>query len=142
MAYISGMKQLSKHLNNLANTQAIAEAMGKGVAMVEADAKENCPVQTGELKRSITSRVEQEPTLIQGEIFTDKEYGIYVHQGTGIYAVNGDGRQTPWSYQDSDGNWHTTLGQHPNPFLERALDNNKEKILTNIKETIRREIKK
>lgn len=140
MAYIDGMKKLNQRLYKLAEGKAVADAMGKCLALVEGESKENCPVQTGELRRSITSRMKQEPTLIQGEVFSDKEYAIYTHQGTGIYAENGDGRDTPWSYQDADGNWHTTLGQHPNPFMERALDENKEKCLQYIKDSIRREI--
>ena len=35
--------------------------------------------------------------------------------------MNGDGRKdVPWHYQDEEGNWHTTSGQKPNPFLTRA----------------------
>ena len=140
MEAIIGLNKLNKKLANLTSVQTAEKAMTTSVLLLERDAKEECPVDTGALRRSITSRMKQEPTLIQGEVFSDKEYAVYVHQGTGIYAENGDGRDTPWSYQDADGNWHTTLGQHPNPFMERALDENKEKCLQYIKDSIRREI--
>lgn len=75
-------------------------------------------------------------------MFTDKEYAPYVHQGTGLFAENGDGRKdVPWHYQDADGNWHSTSGQKPNPFLERALDENKDKCLDYIKESVKGDTK-
>ena len=42
-------------------------------------------------------------------------------EGTGKYSKNGNGRQEPWVYKDRQGNWHTTEGMKPNPFLEDAL---------------------
>lgn len=142
MAYIDGMKKLNQRLYKLANGDAVAQAMGKCVALVEGESKKNCPVQTGELRRSISSRVTQEPTLVQGVVFSDKEYAPYVHQGTGLFAKNGDGRKdVPWHYQDADGNWHSTSGQKPNPFMERALDDNKEKCLDYIKESVKGDTK-
>lgn len=137
MAHIDGMKRLNQRLQELANGDSVKRAMGKCVAQVERTSKENCPVQTGELKRSISSRVTQEPNLVQGVVYTNKEYAPYVHQGTGLFAVNGDGRKdVPWHYQDEEGNWHSTSGQRPNPFLEKALDENKEQCLEYIKESI------
>ena len=112
--------------------------MGKCCALVEKESKENCPKGTGELRRSIDSRVVEEPNMIQGVIFSDKEYAPYVHQGTGLFAMNGDGRKdVPWSYQDDNGNWHSTVGQHPQPFMEKALDANKDKCLDYIKQSIK-----
>ena len=67
--------------------------------MVEAQAKVNCPVDDGQLRQSIGSEVKGNI----GAIGTNVEYAPYVHQGTGIYAVNGDGRKTRWKYQDAKG---------------------------------------
>ena len=61
--------------------------------------------------------------------------------GTGIYAVNGDGRKDRWSYQDAEGKWHSTIGQKPQPFLERALDNNRDKINKIFEDEIKRVLK-
>ena len=36
----------------------------------------------------------------------------------------------------ADGNWHTTKGQKPQPFLEEALNNKKQEILELVKESI------
>ena len=53
-----------------------------------------------------------------------------------LFAENGNGRQTPWKYQDDDGNWHTTKGQHPQPFMRPALSENKQNILRVVKKVV------
>lgn len=58
--------------------------------------------------------------------------------GTGLFAVNGDGRKTPWAYQDAKGNFHYTHGQQPQPFLRPALWENEERV----KDIILKEIAK
>ena len=84
----------------------------------EGYAKKLAPVDTGNLRNSITHMVdEQEPAAIIG---TDSEYGAYVELGTGIYAEGGGGRPTPWVYQDTKGNWHYTRGNKAQPFLKPA----------------------
>lgn len=98
--------------------------------LVEAEAREKCPVDTGILKASITSWTDDNSAYIG----TNMKYGVYVHEGTGIYAENG--RKTPWRYKTPDGNWHTTKGQEPQPFLEEALNDKKQEILELVKESI------
>ena len=77
-----------------------------------------------------------------GYVGTNVDYAPYLHQGTGIYAVNGDGRKTPWSWQDEEGNWHRTVGQPPQPFLENALDESKEEIINIFQEEIQNQIRR
>lgn len=83
----------------------------------EGYAKLLCPVDTGNLRNSITYLV------VVGEvkvyIGTNSEYGAYVELGTGIYYAGG--RQTPWVYQDEKGNWHLTQGQRAQPYLKPAV---------------------
>ena len=86
--------------------------------VAEGYAKKLAPVDTGNLRDSITHMVdEQEPAAIIG---TDSEYGAYVELGTGIYVEGGGGRPTPWVYQDAKGNWHYTRGNKAQPFLKPA----------------------
>ena len=115
--------------------QSGKSALAKACAFIEGEAKMAAPKgRTGELARSITSKVEEEPGGIVGTVFTPLEYAPYVEYGTGLFA-EGQGRlDVPWSYQDDEGDWHTTYGQHPHPYLRPALINNKEKILGIIKE--------
>jgi HK97 gp10 family phage protein len=110
-------------------------AMGKACAVVERAAKEKAPKGTGELRRSITSRVDAKNGSVEGIIFTPLEYAPYVEFGTGLFAENGNGRKdVPWHYQDDEGNWHTTSGQHPQPFMRPAINENRTKILRILKE--------
>lgn len=121
---VLGLDHLQNKLSLLSSLDISSILMQAGLA-VEAEAKELCPIDDGTLRASIKAEKVDDKTVKVG---TNVEYAVYVHQGTGIYAKNGDGRQEPWSYVDAEGNWHTTKGQHPNPFLERALDNKKKEI--------------
>lgn len=97
---------------------ALLRGLEKCGLVAEGYAKKMCPVDTGNLRNSITHVVdEQEPAAIIG---TDSEYGAYVELGTGIYAEGGGGRPTPWVYQDAKGNWHYTRGNKAQPFLKPA----------------------
>ena len=95
------------------------------------EVKNECPVDTGALKNSITYDIEEGNNTVTGIITAGEPYCSYVMYGTGIHAKNGKGRNTPWTYQDSNGNWHYTFGQHANNFFEKAK-NNKEEELENI----------
>ena len=95
------------------------------------EVKNECPVDTGALQNSITYDIEEGNNKATGIITGGEPYCWYVLYGTGIHAKNGKGRNTPWPYQDSKGNWHYTFGQEPNNFFEKAK-NNKEEELKNI----------
>lgn len=124
-------------LDNLVDEQALERAMGQACALVERSAKEKAPKDTGALRRSITSEVSREGGQIVGKVFTPLEYAPYVEYGTGLFAVNGDGRKdVPWSYQDDKGEWHTTSGQRPQPFMGPALDENREEIVRRLGEAV------
>lgn len=89
----------------------------------ESYAKDLVPVDTGNLRNSITHEViTSEPSVIIG---TNNEYAAYVELGTGEYAEGGGGRPTPWVYQDDKGNWHHTHGQRAQPYLRPALADHK-----------------
>lgn len=130
---VIGLQGLINKLDKLSNVAA-DNALEKACLMVEAEAKKECPVDDGQLRQSITYEIDG----LVGAVGTNVEYAPYVHQGTGIYAVNGDGRKDRWSYQDEKGNWHSTIGQQPQPFLERGLDNKREDIIKEFQKEIRR----
>lgn len=109
---------------------ALLQAMEKACLIVEADAKQKCPVDDGTLRQSITHEIEGDKTGCTGGMGTNMEYGPYVEKGTGLYNVDGQGRQNvPWKYQDVTGQWHSTKGMKPHPFLQPAVDDNKDKIV-------------
>ena len=129
-----GLDEILESLDKLADTQQLNDTMGQVCALVERDAKQNAPKDTGTLARSIQSKVENNNGSIQGVVFTPLEYAPYVEFGTGLFAESGGRTDVPWSYQDDEGNWHTTKGQRPQPYMRPAIDNNREKIVRMIKE--------
>lgn len=123
---IEGLEAVITELDELVDQQKLEQSLGKACALIERSAKQKCPKDTGALRRSITSKVEGNV----GIVYTPLEYAPYVEYGTGLFAANGNGRKdVPWRYQDDNGNWHTTSGQHPQPYMRPALLENREKIL-------------
>ena len=134
---LEGMEEIKKLLEETKDTSGFKTAMGKACAKVERSAKEKAPKGTGELRRSITSEVDTSNESIIGRIFTPLEYAPYVEFGTGLFAEDGNGRKdVPWHYKDDEGNWHTTSGQKPQPFMRPALNENREEIIRILKEGI------
>jgi HK97 gp10 family phage protein len=132
---VEGLEAIVDKIDDLVDEQDLIMAMGKACAVVERAAKEKAPKGTGELRRSITSRVDAKNGSVEGIIFTPLEYAPYVEFGTGLFAENGNGRKdVSWHYQDDEGNWHTTSGQHPQPFMRPAINENRTKILRILKE--------
>lgn len=104
---------------------ALLRGLEKCGLVAEGYAKKLCPVDTGNLRNSITYMIdEQEPAAIIGSnnsyAGSNNSYAAYVELGTGIYAEGGGGRPTPWVYQDAKGNWHYTRGNKAQPFLKPA----------------------
>lgn len=125
-----GIKDIEKSLDNIADTSNIAAALSKACALVERTAKQNAPKGNGALRNSITSTVEGD----KGIVYTPLEYAPYVEYGTGLFAEGGNGRKdVPWSYQDEKGEWHTTEGMQPHPFLRPALEDNRAEIVRLLK---------
>lgn len=83
----------------------------------EGYAKEYCPVDTGELRNSISHKVDT--SELSAYIGTNSDHGAPVELGTGKYYPGG--RPTPWVYQDAKGNWHMTNGQRAQPYLKPAV---------------------
>ena len=116
----------------------IEKSVEKGAMKRANDAKARCPVDTGALRASIQTDAEWEGNICMGIIGTNVEYAAMVEYGTGIYATNGDGRRTPWVYKDGRGNWHTTSGQKPQPYMYPALYAQKDKVLAEIARDVKR----
>jgi HK97 gp10 family phage protein len=129
---IEGLLGKLDHISQI----SLDKAIDKACFIVENAAKDAAPVDTGILRRSITHEVEDGV----GYIGTNVEYAPYIEFGTGVFAAAGDGRKQRWSYQTADGQWHSTIGQHPQPFLQPALDNNRIQVLEAIRDYYKEEI--
>lgn len=135
MIELEGLENITKKLEKLEDKTAVKQALGQACALVERDAKKKAPKGNGTLRRSITSDVNGD----RGIVFTPLEYAPYVEYGTGLFAEGGNGRtfDLPWSYQDDEGNWHSTSGMKPHPFMRPALYENREKIIQILKDGLK-----
>lgn len=132
-----GLDKILDALEDIGDPQTMAIALGKACALVERAAKQKAPKDTGELRRSITSRVDTLGDEVVGVVYTPLEYAPYIEYGTGIFAENGGRQDVPWHYKDDKGEWHTTSGQHPQPFMRPAFNENREQILRIFKEALK-----
>lgn len=136
MIRFEGLEEVIDTLDSLIDGSKLEAALGQACALVEASAKQKAPKDTGELRRSITSKIEQQGDDWVGVVYTPLEYAPYVEYGTGLFAVEGGRADVPWSYQNDKGEWISTSGQKPQPYLRPALDENREEILRILAEVI------
>jgi HK97 gp10 family phage protein len=148
---IQGIEALIKKLESLGvNTTPILAVAARDAMRdrVETRIKVKCPVDTGNLRASYNTQIMKETdTEIVVTTGSNKKYAPYMEYGTGIYAEDGSGRQTPWAYyyegHKGDGpglRW--TRGAHPQPHVRPAWEEGKEKLLGDIANRLRKEMKK
>ncbi len=136
MAQIENLDKLISKLGKISKMD-LQQALNKACLIVENEAKMRCPVDDGQLRQSITHEVDNN----EGYVGTNVEYAPYVEIGTGLFSSKGTGRKdVPWVYQDAEGKWWTTVGQKPQPFLQPALDNNRNEIIKLFQEEIQKEV--
>jgi HK97 gp10 family phage protein len=121
MGYKSNAKNVTNAIEDWENNAL--EAIGM---FVVGEATMRCPSDTGNLRSSIRHVVNKSNKSVV--IGTNVEYAVYVEKGTGIYAKDGNGRQTPWFYVDDKGEGHFTHGSKPQPYLTPAAEDNINKI--------------
>jgi len=124
----------------------LINAFQDALFQIQAYVQEEVPIgKTGNLRRAINaSNVLYKGGILSGYVFIDPSgleganYGIYVHEGTGIYGIKG----IPFVVKASRAkalsfNWNgehflrksvTIQGQKPNPFFDRTFsDYNQQK---------------
>ena len=103
-----------------AKVAELKDVVNESALMIESGAKQLAPVDTGRLRSSIQIFANEDG--LSYDIGTKTNYAVFVEFGTGKYAAKGDGRETPWVYQDRKGRWHRTSGSPPQPFLHPAFE--------------------
>ncbi len=101
----------------------LEEAAGE----LESQAVRNTRVDTGQTKGAWSHEIEE--GAMQAIVGNTEQNAIWEEFGTGEYAVGGNGRKTPWRYQDARGSWHTTTGKRPSRAFERARAEAQPKII-------------
>ena len=94
---------------------------------VEAQTKQNTKVDTGKTKGSWEHIVNTKKMEVQ--IGSRYKNALWEELGTGIYALNGDGRKTKWVYRTDDGKFHATVGKKPRRALYKAYESKKNLII-------------
>ena len=127
-----GAEKLIVRLDKMSDEAALKKSLETAALLVERSAREKAPKDTGALRRSIRSKVEG----LEGIVYTPLEYAPYIEYGTGLFAEGNGRKDVPWNYQDDKGNWHSTSGLKPQPFMRPSLDENREKIVDILKEGV------
>lgn len=103
--------------------QVISDALVYGhTDLMRHGEKDNSRVDTGRLRNSVAHAVHGHDAYIGSNL----PYSAYHELGTGIYASQAGGRQTPWTYRDAKGNFHKTRGLYPIHFLKKAASEHSE----------------
>lgn len=167
---INGMDSLIERIRQYENV-SLQRAVGEAIGYVQAVAKENCPVNDGELRSSIFTMVETESggLSVRGTCYTNKAYAAFVEFGTGPKGQeNHNGispnvavayTQSPWWIHESqidkavaekyhwfsldtpEGTFYQCTGQAAQPYMYPALKNNEERVVQIIWDDIRRQLK-
>ena len=87
---VKGLNELASKLASLTDEKEYKRVLGQSLAIVERSAKEKCPVDTGTLRRNITSDVKVENDLITGEVFTTLDYAPYFLYAEGKLSKIGE----------------------------------------------------
>lgn len=77
--------QVARQINDVVNARSLSDCMHRAVLTVEAAAKREAPVKTGNLRRTITSRVEQGGK--RGVVGTNASYARSVHEGSKPHLI-------------------------------------------------------
>lgn len=111
---------------------AIGNFLIEASAEIVSQTARNTRVKTGQLKGSWQANVDEKEGV--ATIGSPLENSIWEEFGTGVYALNGDGRKTAWRYQDANGNWHTTTGKKGTRAFYNAFISKKPSIIRRAEE--------
>lgn len=155
---IEGMPELEAQLKALGLNvhDELIKAGERAMKMrVERRAKEilteNDNIVTGALKADVHTEVVEEEGETIVKTGTTMQHGVWIEYGTGVYAENGQGRKTPWYWTVENaktagklgvnvGDTVRWIGSHPHPFLRPALDQNRDNVIEDIKESLIKKI--
>lgn len=124
---LEGLENVAAMLEARVSDENFIAALKKACALVERSARQKAPKGNGALRNSIQSRVENDGNPV-GIVFTPLEYAPYIEYGTGLFAEEEGRQDVPWHYKDDEGNWHSTNGMKPHPYMRPALEENREEI--------------
>lgn len=120
------------------NTFKVEEAIAEGLSgflnevggEVQSQARRKVREDTGQTKGSYDYKIRESVLagIAEVQVGSDYDNAIYEEFGTGQYALGGNGRKTPWVYEDETGVWHRTSGKKPTRPLYTAFNTTAPKI--------------
>lgn len=152
---LKGIEDVLERLQALDGEQILRVArapMYRELEAIRQEATSNCPRDTGELRQSIKTRTRLRDGELRGEVYTNKEYAIYVEMGTGPrgeashegvspeLAAQVTYNPTGW-YTTRKGVMRHTRGMPARPFLYPAVKAHEEGAKARIARTIIRAIR-
>lgn len=153
---LKGIEDVLARLQVLDGEHVLAAArapMQRELQTIRHEAVNNCPVDTGELRQSIKTRTKIRDGELRGEVYTNKEYAVYVEMGTGPrgeashegvspeLAANVTYSPKGWTYKTRDGEYRHTRGMPARPFLYPAVKAHEEGAKARIARAIIRAIR-
>lgn len=92
-------------------------------------------VDTGRLRGSISHQVDGDSV----EVGTNVDYAVYVHEGTGKYAIGGGTPKERWVYRDPlTGEFRMGFPQKPRRFIKNAMERFAKDYIEIIKEYLKK----
>lgn len=92
-------------------------------------------VDTGRLRGSIAHQVDGDSV----EVGTNVDYAVYVHEGTGKYAIGGGTPKERWVYRDPlTGEFRMGFPQKPRRFIKNAMERFAKDYIEIIKEYLKK----
>lgn len=149
---VRGLEEAKRKLEQVAEDihgRPMVNAMRQATALVTRDAKRFAPVDTGALRSSITPEVRDNNRTLQGVVGSNKAYAPYMELGTGTPAGRPPHRPPvtalrEWSRRHGISAYLVARaiarrgGLEPRRFLQRAVEQNRERIIDLFNGTVRR----
>lgn len=148
---INGVERLLKKLDKLGGNseEVLYKSLQKQGELVKGQAKELCPKDTGDLKKSIRKSTKRYKGKIVARVYTNSDHAAYVEFGTGKVGeitnknnnVNVAYKQDKWRVNIPNVGYRWIDGQPAQPYLYPALKNKEDEIMKNIKENLQEAIR-
>lgn len=135
---INEVESLLSKLDRLGvnSEEVLYKSLQKQGELVKSEAKTLCPVDSGDLRKSIRKSTKRYKGKIVSRVYTNSDHAAYVEFGTGMRGeASNTNSNVEVAYKQD---WS---GIEAQPYLYPALKNNEGRIMKNIKEDLKKAIR-
>lgn len=152
MSAIEGLDELNIKLEGLSASvlSAAAEAMQRGLLSIAGEAKARVQPISPEVANNITTSLTIEGEKIEGQVISQKEYGIFIEMGTGPRGEENHAGVSPevlagttyrsdgWTYYDENlSEFVRTQGMPARPHMYPAYTETRDDVKREVEEGIK-----